>query len=226
MNKILIIILTTVLFTGCTNSQNNVTSNVFDTHSFLSNQASSYESVKTGKVSTETSVKLLGASIVWEASKPLVKNFGRTLRNTFKKDESLEFNDDGINSETGTKYNKYGYDVYGYTKYGFNKKSIHKDTNKPYDKRGFDEFGNNIITKSNFDTEGFDIDGFNVDGQDKEGFDCFGFNNQGLNKDTNTKFDLDGYDKYGYNKDGYDIKGFSRNDYAEGKHKLMLNKKL
>ncbi len=47
-----------------------------------------------------------------------------------------EFNEDGINKDTGTKY-----DRDGFNKSGFNIQGIHKDTGTKYDTEGFDRSG-------------------------------------------------------------------------------------
>ena len=112
------------------------------------------------------------------------------------------FNKEGINKITGTKYDENGYDKYGYDEKRFDKYSIHEITGKKYDVNGYNIEG--------YNKKGYDIEGYNKKGYDIEGYNRKGFDKEGINKDTGTKFDKDGYDKDGYDEEGFSKEGINR----------------
>lgn len=110
-----------------------------------------------------------------------------------------------ISSETGSKYNKFGYDIYGYDVHGYT----------PWK---FDRNGIHKITGTRFSNLGYDVDGYSEIGAYQsdlgffvtdEGFADFmnGYNSKGFNfhrkhRLTGTEYDPDGYNAEGFNKEG------------------------
>ncbi|MGD9730729.1 MAG: DUF413 domain-containing protein [Desulfamplus sp.] len=109
--------------------------------------------------------------------------------------DSLGWNKDGINKETQTKFDIYGYDRHGYDRNGWSKKGINKET------------------QTKFDTYGYDRHSYNKEGYDRYGYDKNGWSKKGINKETQTKFDIYGYDRHGYNKEGFNKNGYDRDGY-------------
>ncbi len=138
-------------------------------------------------------------------------------------DSDRIFDENGINSITGTEY-----DIHGFNDKGFNRQGIHYITSKIYNEEGYDcngfnELGIHFITKCKYDEEGYDskncdYNGFYKNGLyrktgkllSEEGYDKRGFNASGIHKITKTRYDLDGYDYIGFNEYGFDKSGINR----------------
>lgn len=73
-----------------------------------------------------------------------------------------EFNTQGINIKTGTRYDINGYDINGYDMTGFNIEGINKETLSLYDINGYNKEG--------YNREGYDKEGYNKHGINKEGY--------------------------------------------------------
>ena len=139
----------------------------------------------------------------------------------------MGFNREGINKDTGTKYNLEGYNIFGYDKdgyneegynrqgfsrMGFNREGINKDTGTKYDLEGYDINGYN---EEGYNKNGYNHEGYDKDGYDKEGYNKIEFNRDGINKTTGLKYNEYGFDYKGinsetgteYDKEGYDING-------------------
>ena len=104
-----------------------------------------------------------------------------------------KFGANGINSETGTRFDREGYDIDGYDEDGV-------------DREGFDRdgFGTDDRDRAGYDREGFNRQGINKDGFDK---------NTGLNVNTNTQYDEAGYDINGFDEEGYNMYGDDRDGF-------------
>ncbi|WP_448821572.1 hypothetical protein [Cetobacterium sp.] len=77
-----------------------------------------------------------------------------------------EFNTQGINIKTGTKYDVNGYDMHGYDRNGFNIEGVNKETLTIYNKKGYNK------------------DGYNQQGYDKDGYNKYDLNKDGYSKEA------------------------------------------
>jgi hypothetical protein len=128
-----------------------------------------------------------------------------------------QWNKEGINYYTSTKYDSLGFNQSGFNQLGFN--------NNGYDKLGFDENGFNArgFDKEGYNKKGFNTSGFNKNGYDKKGFNNKGFNKRGIHKITKTKYDNNGYDIYG-NKNAFELKYFVDNFGDQTNDKYITQK--
>ncbi len=89
-------------------------------------------------------------------------------RATFDEYDERGFNQAGIHSETGSRYDLSGYDVFGYDVHGFNARGVHRATGTPFGPDGFDRQG---VDRDGYDRSGRDADGYDRDGYDPWGLD-------------------------------------------------------
>ena len=88
--------------------------------------------------------------------------------------DKRNFDTDGINLDTGEKYDANGYDVLG-----FDRNGIHKDTGTKYNRYGYDITG--------FNAEGFNVKGYDREGYDREGYDVNKIDRHGISKKSGEK---------------------------------------
>lgn len=93
-----------------------------------------------------------------------------SMSSTEGKYDKRNFDKNGINKITGTKYDKYGYDI------------------NWFDKNGFKWDGKHIETNTYFNPEGYD----------RDGYDKNGFNKEGINLITGNNKDIFGKQKHDY----------------------------
>lgn len=98
---------------------------------------------------------------------------------------------------TGTRYDYYGFDIDG----------INKDTGGKYDKYGWNSRGESRATGRKYDVLGFDRNGLHK--TTGKIYSRDGWKNDGTHRATGKEYDPEGYNIYGYDKDGYDRSGYS-----------------
>ena len=180
-----------------------------------------------------------------------ISEIDNPIQNSYD-DELVEWDENGINRSTRTKYDKEGYDINlldkeGYDKEGYDKEGYDK---YGYDKEGYDIYGYdrygwnrdtsirlNLKTKTLYAMNGYDREGYNEEGYDKEGYNREGYDREGydrdgwnkdisirLNSNTQTLHDMNGYDREGYNEEGYDKEGYDRDGWSKDESKKFNSK--